>query len=172
MTLNEVLEYKLLDFDNHSLSLYNIFAFVAVLIIARVLLWIVRRLLTRIGKRGSLDVARKASLYLIIKYFVWVIAIVVALQAAGLDITILLAGSAALFVGLGFGLQNLFNDMVSGIILLFDGTVQVGDVIEVDEIVAVIEAINFRTSSVRTRDDIQMIIPNHKFVSENVINWS
>lgn len=170
--MKEVLEYKLIELDGYSLSLANLIAFVAVLVVARVLLWLLRRILFRSKSKLPIDFARKNSLYLIIKYFVWVVAIVIALQAGGVNITILLAGSAALFVGLGFGLQQLFNDMVSGIILLFDGTIQVGDIIEVDGIVAEIEEINLRTSNVRSQDDIVMVIPNHKFVSENVINWS
>lgn len=85
----------------------------------------------------------------------------------------MLAGSAALLVGLGFGIQQIFNDLVSGIILLFEGNLKVGEIIQLEnDIVGKVTMIGLRTSKIRTRDDITMIIPNSKFISDKVINWS
>jgi len=86
---------------------------------------------------------------------------------------VLLFGSTALFVGLGFGLQEAFKDLVSGVILLFEGNVQVSDVIEMDNgIVGVVKVINLRTSKVRTRDGIMMVVPNSELINRRVVNWS
>jgi small-conductance mechanosensitive channel len=94
------------------------------------------------------------------------------LDGIGLNITILLAGSAALLVGIGLGIQQTFNDFFSGIILLIDRTIQVGDVIEVYDIVTTVKEIGVRASTVITREDIVVLIPNSKFTNDKVINWS
>ena len=77
-----------------------------------------------------------------------------------------------MLVGLGFGLQQIFNDFVSGLILLFEGTIKVGEVVEVEGIVGRVIRIGLRTSELETRDNIMMLIPNSMFTSEKVINWS
>lgn len=102
----------------------------------------------------------------------WVISISLILDAVGVNITFFLAGSAALLVGVGLGLQQTFNDIVSGIILLIEGTTKVGDVLEIDDDVVEIENIGLRTSKGLNRDDIVIIIPNSKITTNKVINWS
>lgn len=82
------------------------------------------------GERG-----RRLSLYQLVRYFVWVLVISVSISILGFDITLLVAGSAALLVGIGFGLQNIFSDLISGLFMLFERKVKVGDVMEVDNIV-------------------------------------
>ena len=82
------------------------------------------------------------------------------------------AGSAALLVGFGLGLQQTFNDLVSGIILLSESSVSVGDVVTVDGIVGKVNRIGLRTSEVESMDEITIVIPNSKLVVDNVINWS
>ena len=73
---------------------------------------------------------------------------------------------------MGLGLQQVANDLVSGLILLIEPTIRVNDVVEIDGVVAKVNLIGLRTSKVITRDGIAMIIPNHKLVSEKLINWS
>jgi small-conductance mechanosensitive channel len=105
-------------------------------------------------------------------YLIYMLAGLLMLNAIGFEITYLLAGSAALFVGLGFGLQATFNDFVSGIIILFAGTIEVGDVVEVEGLVCKVKSIGMRSTQVITRNAITVIIPNAKFTHENVVNWS
>ncbi len=126
----------------------------------------------RIYKTG-IDVGKGHTVFQIVKYFAWVITIVVIIGNLGISVTVLLAGSAALFVGLGFGVQSLFNDFVSGLIILFEGTIRVKDVVELENgIVGKVQEIGLRTSKVLTRDNIITIIPNNNFVGKNVINWT
>jgi len=94
------------------------------------------------------------------------------LQTLKISITVLLAGSAALLVGIGLGLQQTFNDFISGIILLIEGTTKVDDVLQIDGEVIKIQEIGIRTSKGLTRDDIVVIIPNSAITSNKVINWS
>jgi len=126
----------------------------------------------RISKKG-IDRGKGHTIFQILKYFIWVITIVLILSNLGLSVNVLLAGSAALFVGLGFGLQSLFNDFVSGLIILFEGTIRVNDIVELENgMVGKVEEIGLRTSKLLTRDNIINIIPNNNFVGKNVINWS
>jgi len=87
-------------------------------------------------------------------------------------VTVILAGSAALMVGVGLGLQQTFNDFLSGVILLIEGTTKIGDVLDIDGEIISIQKIGMRTSEGLIRDDIQIIIPNSIITSNKVINWS
>jgi small-conductance mechanosensitive channel len=176
--LNDMMKFELLSFKNVSFSIENILTVLLIAIFSRLLLTTVKRLLKRkiahntdeIQKR--IDTARLNSVYQIFRYFIIVIAIGLSLDAIGINLTFLIAGSAALMVGIGLGLQQIFNDIISGFFLLFEGTVRVGDVIETEGIVARVVEISMRTSKVVTRDNIVIIIPNHYMITEKVINWS
>ena len=175
MDFKEIIEYKLIEFDKYSFSVFNIL----IILIIVIGTWIFSKLLKRIMLRkksesiiSAVDAKRKHAAYKLVNYFLWVIAIVFCIQSSGFDITILLAGSAALLVGIGMGVQQLFNDFICGVILLFEGTISVGDVVEVDGMIATVQEIKIRTSQVITREDIVIIIPNHKLINDNVINWS
>lgn len=123
--------------------------------------------------RTGIDAGKGHTVFLIVKYFAWVVAITVIIGSLGISVTVLLAGSAALFVGLGFGVQSLFNDFVSGLMILFEGTIRVNDVVELENgIVGKVQEIGLRTSKVLNRDSIIIIIPNNNFVGKNVINWT
>jgi len=169
MTITEMLDYKLISLENFNLSFSSLLAAFFIIGLTKLLLVIMKKVLTR---RKKLDEGRKHALLTIITYFFWVIAIALSLEAMGISVTILIAGSAALLVGIGIGLQQLFNDLMSGIFLLFEGSIEVNDTLEVDGIIGKVLEINLRTSKLLTRDDTIVIVPNHKFVSEKVLNWS
>ncbi len=172
MTFKELLEYKLIDLEKFDLTVYHLLMLLGVIIVTRLILWIIKKIIYRFQFKHEQDPGRKAAFYQIIKYFVIVIAITIGLETIGVKITILLAGSAALLVGVGLGLQDFFRDTFSGIVLLIEGTIKVGDVLEVDDIVCQVNHIGIRASEVTTRDDVIMIIPNYKFINENVVNWT
>ncbi len=173
MKWSEFLSYELLKIGDWQLRVGNILMTILVVVITWLFLNILRRIIERPKFiLDNIDKKRRHSIYLIIKYFVWVISLVVILEVIGVKVTILLAGSAALLVGIGLGLQNIFADLVSGFFLLFEGTIKVGDVIEADGIIGKVVEINLRSSEVMTRDGVTIIVPNSKFVVEKVINWS
>ncbi|MBW6483324.1 MAG: mechanosensitive ion channel [Vicingaceae bacterium] len=116
--------------------------------------------------------SRKNSLFSLTKYVIIVLSIIFGLQIIGFNLSILMAGSAALLVGVGFGLQNLFSDFTSGIILLLDSTIKVNDVIEVGNLVGKVQEINLRTTTVLTREDIYIIIPNTDLTKNQLVNWT
>lgn len=104
--------------------------------------------------------------------FLWILSILIMMQSLGIRLNVILAGSAALLVGVGLGLQHTFNNFVSGIILLFEGSIKVGDLLELDGEVVEMLRIGLRTSTARNRDDIDIIIPNSIIISNKVVNWS
>lgn len=114
----------------------------------------------------------RASIVTIFGYLIWGMGILFALHVFGLNTTSLTVAFGAIGVGLGFGLQTIFNNFVSGIILLFERPIQVGDTIEIDGIWATVTKINFRSTVVQTFDNASLIIPNADFISTRVVNWS
>ncbi len=143
-----------------------------IFLLIRTLLFGLRKFLYRYFLKRRIDRGRSHAIYLLIKYFVWTITIVASLEMVGIHVTFFIAGSAALLVGLGLGLQQIFQDLVSGVFILIEGTIKVNDVIEIDGMVGRIFSVNLRTSQVFTRDGIIIIVPNHKFIVEKITNWS
>ncbi|WP_396638485.1 mechanosensitive ion channel family protein [Maribacter sp. R77961] len=131
--------------------------------------WI-RQFFTR--KMENDDKLKFVSIFKFIKYVVYIVVILFTMSAAGIDITILITASAALFVGLGLALQELFQDIIGGIFIILDKSLRVGDIVEVDNRVGKVFEIKLRTTRAITRDDKVIIIPNHKFISDIVYNYT
>ncbi len=170
--IQEILNYKLFETGTYSFTIGSILLVVVIYVGVRIFLFGLKKVLNRIFEKRGIDRGRRFALFKLVQYFVWTFALIFMIQAAGFQITILLAGSAALLVGLGLGLQQIFQDLVSGIFILIEGTIQRDDVIEIDGLIGKIVTINLRTSTVLTRDGIMLIVPNHKFIVDNIINWS
>ena len=170
--LNEILEFKLIDISGYTLTINHIVILILVFLGTKTFLWLVKKTMRKSIKFKKMGAGNEYAIFQIIRYVIWVMAIAFGLESIGVKITILLAGSAALLVGLGMGLQQTFNDFVSGLILLIEGTIRVKDIIEVDGAVVQVQSIGLRTSVVENRDDIKIILPNSKIVNDKVINWS
>ena len=127
---------------------------------------------TRILVRSGLETGLQHSMTSITVYLLWGAGVLVALHAFGLSSTSLTVAFGALGIGLGFGLQNIFNNFISGIILLFERPIQVGDAVEINGIWAEVKKIRFRSTVVQTFDNASLIIPNSEFISSQVTNWS
>lgn len=141
----------------------------AFIITSFVLQWM-RQIFTR--KMVQDDKLKFISIFKFIKYAVYVVVVLITLSMAGVDITILITASAALFVGLGLALQELFQDVIGGIFIIIDKSLSVGDIIEVDGKVGKVFEIKLRTVRAITRDDKVIIIPNHKFISDTIFNYT
>ncbi len=170
--MNEFWDKILFKLGDFTLTPAKIAAAILVIVITWFVLLLIKKILLHPKKMDATEKGRRISAFQLLRYLVWVIVFSICIKIAGFDITILVAGSAALLVGIGFGLQNIFSDLISGLFLLFERKVKVGDVMEVDNIVGKVQAINLRTSVLLTRDGYDIIVPNHKFITENVINWS
>jgi small-conductance mechanosensitive channel len=130
--------------------------------------WVVDTLLVRVRMEPG---ARQAT-GSILRYSVIAIGFIIILQTAGIDLTALNVLAGAVGIGVGFGLQNIVNNFISGIIILFERPIKVGDRIEVGDVEGDVMHIGGRSTTVVTNDNISIIVPNAKFVTENVINWS
>ncbi len=126
----------------------------------------------RVLAQSGLTHGARDSIITISGYLIWAVGILIALNALGISTTSLTVVFGALGIGLGFGLQNIFNNFVSGLILLFERPIQVGDDIEINGIWAKVMQINVRATVVKTYDNAALIIPNSEFISNQVTNWS
>ena len=160
--------------SNFKLTIGSLFFIIFIIIVSRILITIIRITLQRIAKTKSwIDEGGRYTIVQLSKYFIYTIAFVIAIQGLGINITFLIAGSAALFVGIGFGLQSILGDVFSGVILLFDGSIKVGDVVEMpNEEICKVDHIYIRTSQLKTLDGKTIIVPNSNLTKDNVINWS
>ncbi len=145
-----------------------------VLVLAFVLtsyiLRLIRQLFTR--KMTDEDTLKFVSVFKFIKYVIYLVVILLTLSAAGVNVTVVLTASAALFVGLGLALQELFQDIIGGVFIIVDKSLNVGDIVEIDGKVGKVFDIKLRTTRAITRDDKIIIIPNHKFISDIVYNYT
>lgn len=139
-------------------------------IIASFILKWIRVLFTR--KMDTSDKSKFISVFKFIKYITYIVVVFAVLSTVGINVTPFLAASAALLVGLGLALQELFQDVIAGIFIILDKSLLVGDIIEVDNKVGRIIDIKLRTTRAITRDDKIIIIPNHKFITESIYNYT
>lgn len=126
--------------------------------------------MNRLGR--TMEQGRRKAIFNLIRYMIWTIVGYMIFQSIGIELGSLILAGGVFFAVLAVGLQQIFKDFVSGIILQMEGTISVGDIIELEGLIGVVKEVHVRTSIIQTRDDIVMIVPNHKFVEERVINWS
>ena len=170
--LHQILETEIFTLGTYTLKISQLASILIIIIVTKGILWIIKKAFFHKNKFSKMDAGSSYALLKFIKYVVWIIAIALVLESIGVKVTLLLAGSAALLVGIGLGLQQTFNDVISGIILLSERSIEVGDVLEIDGDVVIIESIGLRTSKAMNRDDISVIIPNSLITTSKVINWS
>jgi len=168
----DFLEQVIFSVGDYSLKVNSVAMILLIIIITKFLLWIVKKMLFRKSDINEHEKGNIYAIYQIIRYVVWIGAFGLALETMGIKVTLLLAGSAALLVGIGLGLQQTFNDVISGFILLTERSIKVGDVLEIDSNVVKIQTIGIRTSKGLNTDDISIIIPNSLITTSKVINWS
>jgi small-conductance mechanosensitive channel len=172
ISIFQVINYPL-QIGGMSFSIFNLIlaCFILVLThaIARFSRHVVRK---KLLDKSALEPGLKDSVTSISIYLVWGIGILISLTAFGLNPTSLAVAFGALGIGLGFGLQNIFNNFISGIILLFERPIQVGDAIEVNGIWGEVRKVNVRSTLVQTYDNASLIIPNSDLISSQVTNWS
>lgn len=173
MKFKDILQYEIISTNNIQITVYDLFISLVIILVTFLFLKLIKSFFKSLVNRKRMDNGTASSIIKIIYYLIWTIIISVLLETMGVNITLLIASSAALFVGLGFGLQNLFNDFASGLILLFERTLKVGDIVELnDGTVGEVLNINLRVSEISDRDGITISVPNSKLVNDKVINWS
>lgn len=167
--LEQILNYKLIELGSYKLSLWSIISVLLLFLVVTTLLKLIKR---SILKNKRIDQSKRYTIYVLSKYAIVTMCFVWAMHLLGMNVTLFLGGSAAILVGVGLGLQNLFADFVSGLILLVDSSIKIGDIIEVDGLTCRVVTINLRTTQVLTRDDKTILLPNSKLTQNNIINWT
>lgn len=160
------------ELGSFELSFRSILLFFSVIAAAQVVIWSVRYLLRKFLRNTNFEEGTRFMVMRLVRTVVYFLVIVVALDTAGIDLTVFWASSAALLVGVGIGLQNFFNDVVSGFVLLFEGGVRVGDELEVDGMMVRVERIDLRSTRVITRFGNLIVIPNGLISGQTVRNFT
>lgn len=170
---NDFINLELFETGDFVLSYYNLLLALIIIVITVFALKGTRRIFRRLVNRNVFDSGTSHSIYLIVKYILWIIVVIILIDSFGFSVSILIASAAALLFGVGLGLQELFNDVASGIIILVERSVKVNDVIELEnKMIGRVVGIGLRTSKIQTRDNVVTIVPNSKLVNDQVINWS
>jgi small-conductance mechanosensitive channel len=147
--------------------------FILITIIVALLLYKVIKAITKKYLDKNPDSKGRAESFIQIqKYFIAFIVALVILNILKFDLSSLIFSASAILVIISFGLQSLFTDFISGIIILFDGTIKSNDIIGVGDTIGKVDKITLRNTTLVTRDDYTIIMPNKKFITENVTNWS
>ena len=166
---------KPIEDENIAWSFYltDVLSVILVILSARLLIWFMTQIvLYRYYKRRSINTGDQYAFNKLFKYVIYVIAIIIAFNKLGIDTTLLLGGAAALLVGLGLGLQHTFNDFFSGILLLTERRIEIGDMIHVENFMGRVIKIGLRTTIVENLNEVAVIVPNSKLVNDRVINYS
>ena len=171
--LNNFLEYTLVTLGSSKLTVGLLIALVfSVFILVIVTEWIKKIIVHKVLTRYQMDIGTRQSVGTIIRYVLLIGGFVIIIQNSGIDLSALGILAGALGVGIGFGLQNITNNFISGLIILFERPIKVGDRIEVGDVNGDVIKISSRSTMIVTNDNISIIVPNSQFIDSPVINWS
>ncbi len=171
--LARILTYPLMHFGSVELTLglilyIVVFFLLLVIVTGRLKKYLMDRML---AKRG-MDIGVRAAIATMVRYIVVVVGSFMILQTAGIDLSALLVLAGGLGVGLGFGLQNVIANFTSGLIILFERPIKVGDRIDVGGVTGDVTKIALRATTIRTNENIYILIPNADFTDSKVTNWT
>lgn len=175
---------KLIDFLNYSIYTFTgekgeatgilkvkyLLLVLAVLILTTYVLRWLKKLITR--NLSEVDKAKFTTVFSFARWVIYIIVFLVSISSLGIDVTAVFAASAALLIGVGLALQTLFQDIISGVFILVDQSVHVGDIIEIEGKVGRVEEIKLRTTRAVTIDNKVLIIPNHLYLTNSLYNWT
>lgn len=171
--VEKIYNYTLFTLNQTPITVGSIFIFLVILSIFIIGSKLFTRMLSsRILKRLQVDKAIRYNLERVVYYLLVVIGSIVAFQFIGIDLSGLAVILGFLSVGIGFGLQNVTSNFVAGLILLFERPIKIGDRVTVGDTLGDVTAINMRSTTIRSINNISIIVPNSEFVSDRVINWS
>ena len=136
--------------------------------------YIVEKISKRIfySKSSRIDKGTKYALHQILYYGIIIVTFLIIMRILGVNISPILVGSSAVLVGIGLGLQNLFLDFISGVIILLDKSINVGDVLDMNGVMGRVEQINIRTTKILTTDGKTIVFPNSYLTKEKLTNYS
>lgn len=167
-----LLTKPLFELGGNHISLFSLILAVAIMVASSWAAKLAEQLTRRTLKETHLDEGLKGSLEQFSRYTVLIIGFLITLDTLGVSLSSLAAIGTVLMVGVGFGLQNIAQNFISGLIILLERPIKNGDVVIVDDVAGRVTKIGARSTMIQTRDDVAIIVPNSKFISEKVINES
>jgi len=167
---SKFLNYSISITDNIHISVKSILIVIAVLLLTTIILRSIRKLATR--KLPEEDKLKFTSVFSFARYFIYLVVVLITMQNMGVQLSAILAASAALLVGIGLAMQTFFQDIISGVFILMDQSVHAGDIIEIDGKVGRVVEIKLRTTRAVTIDNKVLVIPNHKYLTSILYNWT
>ncbi len=171
--IKSYLEYPLLELGEVTISLWLILYLVVGIFLLLYLSNRLRRLLVnRVLLTYTNEMGIRQAIGGIVRYIIVFLGLLIILQTAGIDLSALTVLAGALGIGIGFGLQHITNNFVSGVIILFERPIKVGDRIEVGGTHGKVADISARATTIITNDNVSIIVPNSEFMQSRVINWS
>ncbi len=168
--LNEILNYTFRYNDHISISVKSLLILIVIIMLASFLLRIFKKYIVK--RLEEQDKNKFDTVFSFGKWLLYIIIFLITLQSSGVQITAIFAASTALLIGVGLALQTFFQDIISGIFIILDQSVHVGDIIEMDGKVGRVEEIKLRTTRAVTIDNKVIIIPNHKYLKHSLYNWT
>lgn len=171
--LLRIVYYPLVKLGDSELTLVTLFKFACIIALVFFCERLLRRLLVRrFLQRTNFHPSMQYAISKIGGYIFLAIGFYIALKLVGIDLSSLAVVAGAVGVGLGFGLQNIISNFVSGLIILAERPIAIGDRVELGEVAGVVTKISLRSTSIVTNDNITIIVPNSDFVTGKVTNWS
>lgn len=171
--IKSFLDIPVFSAGESSITLWTLVVLVIlILLLFSITRWLKIWIVTRLLARSSVELGVRLAIGAIVRYIIIAVGLIVILQTTGIDLSTVTILAGALGVGVGFGLQNITNNFVSGFILLIERPIKVGDRIEVGPVTGDVVNISIRATTVVTNDNIAIIVPNSEFVSSRVTNWS
>jgi len=168
----ELLDVTIIATGDTRITLWSVlYVVVFVVVLFWLAGWLQRWLARGPLKRTSLDAGSRQAVATITRYVLLLVGFLVLLQTAGIDLTTFNVLAGAIGIGVGFGLQNVVSNFISGLIIMFERPIKIGDRIVVDQVEGEVIEIGARATTVLTNDNIAILVPNSKFITENVVNW-
>jgi small-conductance mechanosensitive channel len=171
-TILEYLRTPLIELSGTPVTTLTLVTAIAIVVVARLIGSIVGRSVDRVFAMRGLDQGLRFAIGKILRYAVTTIGVIVALSTVGINTSAVMAGGAVLLVGIGFGLQKLAENFISGLLLLIERPVRKGDFIDVAGVLGTVEDIGLRATHVVSRDGLTVIVPNASLITNTVINHS
>lgn len=171
--IKEILNFVIFEIKGNDFTLLTL---LYIVIASSILIYLSRRI-TRLLENKLLanaiaEKGTRSAIVTIIRYLILLFGFLFIFKTSGFDLGAFSWMLGALGVGLGFGLQNITSNFISGIIILFERPIKIGDRIQIGDISGDVVSISMRSTTIVTNDNISIIVPNSKFINDNVINWS
>ena len=169
----EFLRDKVYTIDGNKIRLLSILTSIAIIIVSYLIAYIFSHIIRReFRKNKTLNKGFIKTVTRFIKYIILIIGFFIAFQVLGVNLSSLAFLAGVIGLGIGFGMQNIISNFISGIIILFEKPIKEGEYVEVTGYDGIVSDIRARSTTITTRDNISIIVPNSNFITSNVINWS